>query len=110
MKEVKRPWGIFKQFILNEKCTVKIIIVNPHEQLSLQLHKKREENWYFLTSGIVQLGNRKFKVKKDQWVYIKKNTPHRVISEKTKVEFIEISKGEFNEKDEIRLEDKYGRK
>jgi mannose-6-phosphate isomerase-like protein (cupin superfamily) len=110
MKEVKRPWGVFKQFVLNEKSTVKIIIVNPHQELSLQLHKKRQENWYFLTPGIVQLGNKKFKVKKDQLVYIKKNTPHRVIARKNKVEFLEISKGEFNEHDEIRLEDKYGRK
>ena len=85
MKEVKRPWGIFKQFILNEKSTVKIIIINPHQQLSLQLHKKREENWYFLTPAIIQLGNKRFKVKKDQLINIKKNTAHRVIAGKNKV-------------------------
>ncbi len=110
MKIVKKPWGIFKQFILNQKCTVKIILVNPNQELSLQVHKKRKENWYFLTPAIVQLGNKKFKVKKSQLVVVKKNIPHRVIAGKNRVEFLEISEGKFNEKDEIRLEDKYGRK
>ena len=50
----------------------------------------------------------KFKVKKNQLVIVKKNTPHRVIA-KNKVEFLEISEGKFNENDEKRLEDKYGR-
>ena len=109
MKEVRRPWGFFKEFALNEKCTVKIISINPRQELSLQIHNKRDESWYFLTSGIVQLGKRKFRVKKNQMIRIKKNMPHRAIAEKEKVEFLEISKGNFNEIDEIRLEDKYGR-
>ncbi len=109
MKEVKRPWGIFKQFVLNKKCTVKILIISPNQELSLQIHKKRGENWYFLTPAIIQLGNKKFSVKKNQSVIVKKNTPHRVIAGKNKVEFLEVSTGNFNEKDEIKLEDKYGR-
>lgn len=108
MKIVKKPWGVFKQFVLNQKCTVKILIINPNQELSLQVHRKRNENWYFLTPAIVQLGNKKFKVKKNQLVIVKKNTPHRVIA-KNKVEFLEISEGKFNENDEKRLEDKYGR-
>lgn len=110
MKEVKRPWGVFKQFALNKKCTVKIIVVNPHQELSLQKHRKREENWYFLNSGVVQLGSRKFKVSKNQLVVVKKHVPHRVMAGKQKVEFLEISRGNFSESDEIRLEDRYGRK
>jgi len=110
MKEVKRPWGVFKQFVLNKKCTVKIIEVNPHQELSLQVHKKRVEEWYFLTPGIVQLGNKKIKVRRNYMITIKRNTPHRVIAGKEKVEFIEIALGNFSESDEIRLEDNYGRK
>jgi len=110
MKEVKRPWGAFKQFVLNKKCTVKIMEVNPHQKLSLQVHKKRVEEWYFLTPGIVQLGNKKIKVRRNNLITIKRNTPHRVIAGKQKVEFLEISLGNFSEGDEIRLEDNYGRK
>jgi len=110
MREVKRPWGDFKQFVLNEKCTVKILIVKPGQILSLQKHKKRKEQWYFLTDGWVQLGMKKKKIKKGEIVNIPKMRAHRLFAKKNKVEVLEISYGTFDEKDEIRLEDVYGRK
>ena len=110
MKEVKRPWGSFKQFAKNKKCTVKIIEVKPNQTLSLQYHKKRKEIWYFLTPGIVQLGKKRIKVRERNIVNIEKNVAHRVIATNKEVKFLEISLGNFFEGDEIRLEDKYGRK
>lgn len=110
MKEVKRPWGNFKQFILNKKCTVKIITIKPKQELSLQLHKNRSETWYFFTDGIVQIKNKKIRVKKNNIINVPKKTPHRVISTNKETMFLEISSGKFDEKDETRLEDKYGRK
>ncbi|MBU2576487.1 MAG: mannose-6-phosphate isomerase [Nanoarchaeota archaeon] len=110
MRGVKRPWGDFKQFVLNEKCTVKILTVNPNQILSLQKHKKRKEQWYFLTEGWVQLGNKKGKIKKGKIVNVPRMQAHRIIAKKKKVEVLEISYGTFDEKDEIRLEDVYGRK
>lgn len=110
MKEVKRPWGDFKQFALNEKCTVKILTVKPRQKLSLQYHFKRTESWYFLTPGKVQIGKTVKKVKKGELVKIPKKKPHRLISGNKKVQVLEISQGSFSEKDEVRLEDKYGRK
>ncbi len=109
MKEVKEPWGKERHFILNRKCTVKILTVKPKQMLSLQYHKKRKEMWCFLTDGYVQLGKEKRKVEKGEVVTIKKKQPHRLISKNKKVEVLEISFGKFDEKDEIRLEDKYGR-
>lgn len=109
MKEVKRPWGLFRQFSLNEKSTVKVLIVKPHQILSLQKHKKRKEMWYFLTDGYVQIGTKTKKVKKGETVVIKKMQAHRIFAKKNKVEVLEVSYGTFDEKDEIRLEDKYGR-
>lgn len=110
MKEVVRPWGYFDRLALNKECTVKVISLKPNQELSLQKHKKRREMWYFLTSGKVQVGEKKFKVKKQQIVKIPKNVKHRVFSGKNKVEFVEVSFGKFEEHDEVRLEDKYGRK
>jgi mannose-6-phosphate isomerase-like protein (cupin superfamily) len=110
MKEVKRPWGAFKQFVLNKKCTVKILEIKPRQELSLQKHKKREENWYFLNSGIVQVGEKRKKVKEGEMINIGKNVPHKILAEDKKVTVLEISFGEFSENDEIRLEDKYHRK
>lgn len=110
VKTVHRPWGEFKQFALNKKCTVKIIEVKPKQELSLQKHKFRQEEWYFLTPGIVQVGKRKKKIKEGGFVKIEKNTPHRLIAGNKEVRVLEISLGEFREGDEIRLEDKYNRK
>lgn len=109
VKIVKRPWGKFKQFVLNKKCTVKIIELLPRQELSLQVHKQREEEWYFLTPGTVQIGRRKRKVNKEETVHIGKNTPHRIIAGNKEVLVLEISFGNFKERDEIRLEDKYER-
>ncbi|MFZ1970565.1 MAG: phosphomannose isomerase type II C-terminal cupin domain [Candidatus Nanoarchaeia archaeon] len=109
MKEVKRPWGNFKQFILNKKCTVKLLTLNPRESLSLQSHKKREENWYFLDNGLVQLGNKKMRVKEGDFIHIRKNEKHRIITQNKKVRLIEIATGTFEENDEKRYSDEYGR-
>ncbi len=110
MKEVKRPWGIFKQFVLNKKCTVKILEVRPHQEISLQKHKKRKESWYFLTSGKVQIGDKKKRVREGEMIEIGKNVSHRIFADKKPVKVLEICFGDFDEKDEIRLEDKYNRR
>lgn len=110
VKIVKRPWGTFKQFVLNRKCTVKIIEIKPRQKLSLQKHKKRKETWYFLTPGIVQIGRKKKRIKKGEEIRIGKNVAHRLIAESKEVLVLEISFGNFREDDEIRMEDKYNRK
>ena len=110
MKMVARPWGGFKQFVLNEKCTVKILSVKPFGVLSLQKHRTRREEWYFLSDGWVQIGARKRRVKKGESVVVGKGVVHRIFSKGSKIEVLEISFGTFDEEDEVRLEDKYGRK
>lgn len=110
MKLVERPWGRFKQFVKNKKCTVKIIEVKPKQALSLQYHKKRKEIWYFLTPATVQIGTEKKRVKQGEIVKIGKWTAHRVIAGNKKAMFLEISLGKFSEGDEVRMEDKYGRR
>ena len=110
MKKMVRPWGNFKQFALNKKCTVKLLTINPHQELSLQSHKHRQENWYMLGSGEAQIGNRKFHVKEGDYIHVGKNEKHRLMAESKKLQMIEISFGKFDEKDETRYEDKYKRR
>jgi len=105
----KRPWGEFKRFTLNEISTVKILEVKPFQVLSLQKHKKRDEMWYFLTSGYVQIGNKKRKVKANEIIKIKKGTLHRLYAKFRKVKVLEISFGKFDENDIIRVDDIYKR-
>jgi mannose-6-phosphate isomerase-like protein (cupin superfamily) len=66
--------------------------------------------WYFLDNAVVQLGNKKIKVKQGKSIRIPRKKAHRIISEKSKIRVLEISFGDFREGDEIRREDKYGRK
>lgn len=110
MKLTKRPWGNFKEFVKNKKCTVKIIEVKPNQELSLQYHKHRAEVWYFLDSGYVVLGNKKKKVKEGDIVRVPLKKLHRVGAYKDRVRFLEIATGDFKEGDIIRIKDKYGRK
>ena len=106
---VNKPWGYFEQFTLNEKSTVKILLVKSGESLSLQNHKKREELWIALDDGlIVQIGNVKKKFKKGSSVFVKKGQKHRLLAKKT-ARVLEISFGSFDEKDIVRYEDKYKR-
>lgn len=110
MKLVKKPWGDFKEFVKNKKCTVKIIEVKPRQELSLQYHKHRSEMWYFLDDGFVQLGNKKESVKKGEIVIVPKKKEHRLIAGKKMLRILEVATGNFSERDIVRLEDKYGRR
>jgi len=108
--EEKRPWGKFERFTLNRLSTVKIITVEPEQQLSLQLHHNREEFWRILSGEAeVIVGEETVKAKKDSEFFIPKETKHSIKTGDSRVEFLEISFGQFDERDEIRLEDKYGR-
>ena len=112
MKKIneKRPWGGFEQFTLNEISTVKILTIKPKQKFSLQYHNNRKEFWRFLDNPAkVTLGKKIFKVKKGDEIVIPKKTNHRIEAYSKTVRVLEISFGKFNEKDIVRLEDKYGR-
>ncbi len=106
----KRPWGSFKRFTDNEKSTVKIIFVNPNEQLSLQYHHHRKEFWRVIAGNPqIQIGEEKIQAKIGDEFVISEKTNHRIIGGNEKTEILEISFGEFDENDIVRLEDQYGR-
>ena len=109
-KFAKRPWGSFEQFVKDKSCTVKIHTILPNRKNSLQFHKKRSEFWKILKGfPIITISKKVTKAKEGDEFFIPKNEPHRFAAQKTAVKILEISFGEFNEKDIIRLEDDYGR-
>ena len=110
LKKEKRPWGNFKQFVFNEKCTVKIIEVKPNQTLSKQVHRKRDELWVVLDKGLrVELDDKVINPKPGDEVVIKRKTIHRLSSLGRRARVLEISFGNFDESDVERLEDVYGR-
>ena len=106
-----RPCGKFEQFTLNEKSTVKILTINPKKRNSLQTHKNRSEFWKALDNPFkATIGNKTFTMKKGNEVKIPVQVKHRIIGLSKPARLLEISLGNFNEKDIKRLEDDFGRK
>ncbi len=106
----KRPWGNFRQFTHNTLCTIKIIFVKKDEAFSLQYHNNRTEFWKILSgTPEITIGESTISAKKGDEFEILPKTRHRIHSADTDTEILEISSGDFDENDIIRIEDKYGR-
>ena len=84
--------------------------ITKGEEFSLQYHTHREEFWHILKgSPIVVIGEETFHPKEGEDFTIKPHTNHRVSAPNDDVMILEISEGEFDEDDIVRIEDKYGR-
>lgn len=107
----ERPWGRFEQYTHNLPCTVKVITVVPGGTLSRQYHHRRDELWVVLDPGAcVELDNTVLHPAPEEKLFIPKETVHRLYSTgENEVRILEISFGEFDEEDIVRLEDIYGR-
>jgi mannose-6-phosphate isomerase len=110
MKE-ERPWGYYK--ILNESHNhkTKYIYISPNSRLSYQRHEKRHEHW-FIVSGtpIVTINGAKKIMSPGQSIDFFAGDLHRIQSQDTTVEFIEVQTGSYFGEDDIeRIEDDYGR-
>ncbi len=112
-KKVYKPWGYYEVFDSGDRFLTKRITVFPGAVLSLQKHLKRAEHW-IVARGIamVTCGEKEFLLKEDEYAYIPVKTAHRLKNPGTvNLELIEIQTGENpDEKDIIRIKDKYGRK
>jgi mannose-6-phosphate isomerase len=109
--KVEKPWGNFEQYTHNLPCPVKIITVVAGGMLSRQYHKKRDELWVVLDPGAcVELEGEVLHPEPEEKLYIPRETVHRLSSVgAAPVRILEISFGEFDEDDIVRLEDVYGR-
>jgi mannose-6-phosphate isomerase len=110
-QKAEKPWGRFEQYTHNLPCTVKIITVSPGGTLSRQYHHHRDELWVILDVGArVELGTEVLDPQVGEELFIPRQTVHRLsaVGEQA-VRILEISFGEFDEEDIIRLEDLYGR-
>lgn len=115
MEELKptteeRPWGWFRVLAKSEKVTVKILFVKKGEVFSFQKHQHRSEFWRILSGEpSVTIGDKDVKAKIGDEFDVPMETEHRIEAQNNDVEVLEISRGEFNENDIVRIEDKYGR-
>ncbi|MBU6370463.1 MAG: phosphomannose isomerase type II C-terminal cupin domain [Patescibacteria group bacterium] len=111
MKYDKRPWGEEEIFTMNERTTVKILTVNPGEACSLQYHEHRTEFWKIIEGNLsVIIGKATIAAKLGDEFEVQPKTNHRLIGGTKPAKILEISFGDFDESDIVRLEDRYGRK
>lgn len=107
---VKRPWGQFEQFTQNEKTTIKVISINIDSSLSLQYHNHRTEFWRILSGfPLVTINEKKIEAKPGDEFTITQKELHQIEAKDEPVQFLEISYGDFDEADIVRVKDEYGR-
>ncbi len=105
-----RPWGSFDQFTHNLQSTVKLITVNPGQSTSLQYHNHRSEFWVVISGeGFLHIGDDVFEAKPGERHSVIVGKTHRIQSTDEPLVILEISTGDFDEQDIIRVEDQYGR-
>ena len=111
-----RPWGHFERFTLNEPCTVKLVYVDGDKRLSLQYHGHRSEFWKVVKGPVkVQIGRSKESLETKTLqagdsITIPQGALHRLQGAGTDAVILEISTGDFDESDIVRIEDDYARK
>jgi mannose-6-phosphate isomerase len=107
-----RPWGSFTVLRDLDAYKLKSLTVNPGHQLSLQLHRHRDEHWIVVTGApTVTIDDRTFQAKPGDYLFIPRKTRHRLgNATATPLEIIEVQQGDcLWEDDIIRLEDDYCR-
>ena len=108
----KRPWGKFLNLLDTDVCKVKRLVVYPKQEISLQYHHKRSENWV-VVDGIanVILNDDEIILNPGESVYIPCGATHQLINKNDKdVVIIETQTGTyFGEDDIVRISDKYNR-
>ena len=111
-QRVFRPWGSYESLTSGDGFQVKRLIVNPGQQLSLQLHHHRAEHWVVVrgTAKVVN-GDSELILSADQSTYIPVGVKHRLSNPGPEVlELIEVQSGSYlGEDDIIRFDDVYGR-
>lgn len=107
----ERPWGHFTTYITNQNdVTVKVIVVNPKQRLSMQYHSERTERWICLSGeAITEINGRKRVLRPSQEALVPVGAKHRLGAGSKGAIVLEIAEGRFSEEDIVRLEDDYRR-
>ena len=111
-RKVYRPWGYYDSIDEAPGFKVKRIVVNPGQQLSLQLHHHRAEHWVVTQGvGVVQIGDAIKTLQTNQSVFIPMGVKHRLSNKTNKpLCIVEVQTGNYlGEDDIVRFDDIYGR-
>jgi mannose-1-phosphate guanylyltransferase/mannose-1-phosphate guanylyltransferase/mannose-6-phosphate isomerase len=108
----ERPWGRYEIISDTSDYKIKVIMVDPGQQISYQSHGHRSEHWVVIVGeGVVVLDEKPVPVKPGSSIVIPQQTKHRIKNTGTMpLRFVEVQTGDyFGEDDIVRYEDDYKR-
>jgi len=96
-RKVYRPWGYYDSIDFGERFQVKRIVVNPGQQLSLQMHHHRAEHWIVVQgTAKVRCGEETLMLSENQSTYIPLGEVHQLANPgKLPLEIIEVQSGSY---------------
>jgi cytidyltransferase-like protein len=109
-----RPWGEFTSYDEGTGWFLKTIRIQPGKRLSLQYHNHRSEYWMLVegdataTIHTKEKKELKIKLKRFSVMEVPRKAVHRLES-KGGCALVEVARGNFDEKDIVRLHDDHGR-
>ena len=98
-----RPWGWFETLVLSERYQVRRVHLYPHQQMTLQTHQKRSENWVVSSgSAEVRLGDKLVELSKNQSIDIPAGVAHQLANKKdAPLTLIEVRTGDYLGEDDV---------
>jgi len=111
MSTVKKPWGEYNDLYRSKEVVLKIITIDPHEEISYQYHNQRSELWFVKSGmGVLTHNDRKRLVSAGDHFTIGQGSKHKIENKgDVPVEIFEMQCGICLEDDIVRLDDKYER-
>lgn len=107
----EKPWGDELWLCDKEKPSmVKILHVRANAALSLQYHHNRDELWHVISgNGKAIIGEDEVELAPGDTKFVPKEIRHRLIGGTEDLKILELSFGNYDSDDIVRLEDNYGR-
>ncbi len=109
---VEKPWGRFSVVHRGDGHQIKLLTVDPGQELSLQLHNHRSEYWVVLSGrGRAKLDAEMRDLRAGDQFSIQVGAKHRLANHGTApLEIVEVQIGAYLGEDDIeRFDDRYGR-
>lgn len=104
-------WGCDQTHMLNEGgITIKTLFLLGGRRISLQYHRRRREFWHFVTSARIFDENGSIHLVGPDSVIVHGVMVRHRVGGSTELSIVtEVSAGEFEEEDVVRLQDDFGR-
>jgi len=97
---LEKPWGLIREYTLNQVSTVKMILVKAGASTSFHYHNLRDDMWIILDGGLeVRIGDEVHHPREGDEFVVKAGTSHSISAGDTPGRVLEIDFGFTAEED-----------